>query len=218
MRRVETVRRGAELLKSHRLHFETVRPLAENTLHIISKLKDMAATPGTLGGKESTPSSAPWERAEFLPCSRLRVLSWFAGKIMWTNGPASMTLPFWQIGSTCLIFAALPVVFGSLRQTAGTTLFAPSHEDTFSRLQQLGEELKEAWKKLENVPANIMKFLRQHLVPREHPSHFLMTKYWSGSANANWKASFQGAYYLPTKPDDWQSQRIFRSARSPRTN
>ncbi len=160
--RVGTVRRGAELLKSHRLHFETVRPLAENTLHIISKLKDMAATPGTLGGKESTPQFSALGKSGVLALQQIEgtlLVCWQDHVDERTGKHDIAVLADWEhVPDFRSVARSIRVTETKLLELRSSL---PSHEDTFSRLQQLGEELKEAWKKLENVPANIMKFLRQ---------------------------------------------------------
>jgi len=160
--RVGNVRRGAELLKSHRLHFETVRPLAENTLHIIGKLKDEASKPGALGGKDSTPHFSALGKSG-IPAVQLiesTLLACWQTHVDERTGKHDIAvLADWEHVPDFRTLAR------SIRATQTKLLelrsSLPSHEDTFSRLQQLGDDLKEAWKKLENAPANIMKFLRQ---------------------------------------------------------
>ncbi|GEM_PF-6205105 len=160
--RVGIVRRGAELLKSHRLHFETVRPLAENTLHIIGKLKDMASKPGALGGKESTPHFNALGKSGIPAVQQIEgilLVCWQTHVDERTGKHDIAVLADWEhVPDFRTLARSIRATQTKLMELRSSL---PSHDDTFSRLQQFADDLKEAWKKLENAPANIMKFLRQ---------------------------------------------------------
>ena len=172
--RIRTVRQGAEVLKSHRLRFETVRPLAENVLNVISKLKEMAQEPGVLGGKEGTPQFNALGKGGALALQQIEatlLLCWQSHVDERVGKHDIGVLADWEhVPDFRSVARSIRVIQGKLLELR-TSL--PSDEVTFSQLNELGDQLKEAWKKLENAPANVMKFLRQASSPEGAPLSLL---------------------------------------------
>lgn len=190
--RVGAIRQAAELLKSRRLHFDTVRPLAENTLHIVNKLKDMASTPGVLGGKESTPQFSALVKSGGPALQQMDatlLLCWQNHVDEKTGKHDISALADWEhVPDFRSAARSIRMTQTKLMELRGSL---PSGENTFTRLQELGEQLKEAWKKLENVPANVMKFLRQSSSPDGAPLSLLEEKVLEWIREHNLEGSFK---------------------------
>lgn len=160
--RINKLRVANDLLKRRRLQTDTVCPLADNVLNIVSKLSALVSTPGALGGSEATPLFNSLNRGGALSLGQIEV----AITATW------QTFVDDQAGKYDVGILAdwehvpdFRVVARSIRATqsklSDLKSRLPSGDDDFDRVQTLSQQLKEAWKEIENTPTKVLRFLRE---------------------------------------------------------
>ncbi len=160
--KVRSVRQACELLKSHRLEFETVQPLADSVLHVVDKLTEASGSPEIWGGNEGKAQfNALSNRgiAALLQIEKRLLQTWQTHVDELTGKHDISVLAEWdhvaefRQAARDIRFIQAKVV--ELRDSL------PCEEEAFSRLKKLAQQLKEAWGQLDKTPSKVLKFLRQ---------------------------------------------------------
>lgn len=158
--RVERFARAAALLKSRSARSETIPPLAENVLNLVSILHELKAQGRDLGGSEATPAFNALEHKgnNYLNSIEQELLRLWEEQIELKIGKHDTTvliesdkIPGFQEVSRQIREINAKVI--RLRSEL------PGDSQDFERVERWAKELQSAWKKFD-APAAVMKFLR----------------------------------------------------------
>lgn len=159
--RINNLRLSNDLLKRRRMETDAVRPLAENILNIVEKLTGLAGTPGALGGSAATPHFNALKKSDVFSLQQMEtaISNTWQTFVDEQGGKYDIgVLADWEhvpdFRDVARNIRAIQSKLANLRSRI------PTDEEDFSKVEALSEQLKEAWKEIENTPNKVLKFLR----------------------------------------------------------
>jgi hypothetical protein len=172
--RVHTLRVGSDLLKRRRLRCATVPALAENVLNVVSKLIALAPKPGALGGNEAAPHFSALTKNSTLALEQMETALLGVWQTFVDEQVGKYDIAILADWDHVPDFRAVARNIRSIQSKfANLRGRIPVDDEDFSRVQELGQQLKTAWKQLENTPPKVLRFLREASAPAGAPLSLL---------------------------------------------
>jgi hypothetical protein len=168
--RINNQRVANDLLKRRRMRTEALPPLADNVMNIVSKLNGLASMLGALGGSQATPHFNSLNRSGAMSIQQMEaalIATWQAFVDDQTGKYDVGVLADWEhVPDFRVVARNIRAVQGKLNDLRSRI---PTGDDDFTQVQTLSQQLKEAWKEIENTPSKILKFLREASTPAGVP-------------------------------------------------